>query len=216
MMSLEKRTSLYVNSFPRTGNTYMQQSLQSIINNNKMYYIDFASHTHDHLLLLNNDINQVASLRNPLDTIASFIIMHINPSNKKHLEKVIKELDYLINEHTKLYISFINNMTKSNSLFVIKFEDLITKNINDTCLNIFNYFDIPFSKDIKLLDNVIIENNINNNKKRHNDSVYSLNYPRDYSNIPEREFILETVKNSAYYYKAYEDYIKVSDYFNKI
>lgn len=216
MMSLEKKIKLYVNSFPRTGNTYLQQSLQTIIINNKMYYIQFASHTHDHLLLLDNDINQVSSLRNPLDSIASFIVMQINPSNKDHSAEVIKELDYLIDEHTKLYINFINNMKKSKNLFVIKFEDLIVKDINDICLDIFNYFDIPIPKNIKLLDKINIENNIKTNQIKHNNSPYSLNYPRNYYDIPERDFILEAVKNSAYYSKAYEDYREVSDYFNKI
>jgi len=213
-MSLEKRNRLCVNSFPRTGNTYLQQSIELFIKKNNLNHISFNSHTHDHLLLLNNNISQVTVLRNPMDTITSLILMFINPNNS--VDEIFKELDYLIDEELKLYMLFLSNINDYDYLAVLKFDDLINSNINEIIYKIFNYLNIDINNEPILITENDINQNINNNIKKHNGNLYALNYPKDKNLIPERGLIMQKIKVSRYFNDAIKIYNNKSTNLNNL
>lgn len=208
MMSLEKRNSLYVNSFPRTGNTYLQQSLQRFIYNNNLN-VELFSHDHDHLLLLNPFINQVAILRDPTACVSSFILMYLSPNYESSRSRAYSEMQDLIDDNLMLYVNFITNMLISKNVAILRFEDLSNKDINSICVSILKYFSLVDQQDFKFLSERDISDNESLNNKKHSSDIYLLNYPKDYSLIPERDTVISLIRSSKNFDLALDAYQEI-------
>jgi len=208
MMSLEKRTSLCVNSFPRTGNTYLQQSLENIIHKNNLQ-VEFFSHNHDHILLLNPFVNQVSVLRDPESAVLSFILMYMSPRYEGLRSKAYSELQNLVDENLMLYVHFITNMLLSKNTAIIKFEDLVKEDINKICFSIFNHFNINLNFSIRYISESEVSANKSLNDKKNSSDIYLSNYPKDYSLIPERNDVINSIRSSKNFGLALDAYSKV-------
>lgn len=201
MMSSEKNNILCLNSFPRTGNTFLQQNIQTFIYKNNLN-ISFISHVHDYHLLLNNNLKQVSILRNPLDTLTSFILTYI-PSKGY---KIDNELLELLDLNFDIYINFLENMQNKDYIYIIDFEYLISEDINKTIINILNYFNFEFDENYIEINKTDLMLHLEANKKKHKNNYYSLNYPKN--NILEKVMIQEIIQNHKKYDNTLSKYKK--------
>lgn len=200
-----------INSYPRSGNTYLHFSINRFIKKNELNNVELFPKYHDHSALLNNNINQVSILRNPLDSITSYALMMLWPSFKKIQED---EISAFIDDITKLYIDFMNNMQISKNLIVIFFEDLINKDINYFIIKILNSFNISIPIDLKSLSEDELFEMRQDMKNIIQNNIYSGHMPRPYSMMPERDGIKQRVLNGKYYAEALSLYNKNKDYFS--
>ena len=193
IMLSEKNNILCINSFPRTGNTFLQQNIETFIKKNNIQDVYLISHTHDHLMILNDNLNQVSILRHPLETITSFVLMYIPSQEYKINDEILK----LIDDSIYLYIQFIMNMSKNKNIYIIKFNDLIKLDINKIIYDIFYFFNIPIKKQYIKNTSLDFFTHVELNKTKNQENYYSLNYPKTY--IKEKEdLIKEIIKSKGY------------------
>lgn len=205
-----KKSYICVNSYPRSGSTYLTFCIQKFIEKNNIRDIQFVLKKHEHLMLSDSSIKQVCILRKPEESITSYALMMLWPIFKKIEEH---EIINFIEDISELYESFMKELIKSKSTMIILFEDLKSNDINKIIIKIFDYFNIyisdkaePLSKkdlaDIKEYMKSIVQNNL-----------YSGHYPREISKILEKPYIENIVKNSSSYNDCNTLYNYVYNYF---
>lgn len=154
---------LIVNSPARTGSTFLSFLLNHYfeLENSKKYQKSIINRdvrittSHHNFLLLDININNVFNLvtmRNPIDSLASFLIF----SGQEGPENVLNQLkdnqlDSSINRYCQSFLGFFDHFYSSNNNILISF-DILTKSPEDIlkflCILLNRKYDINYSFNI--------------------------------------------------------------------
>lgn len=176
--------TLSIIGFPRSGNTYLEESLWLFLNKNKLLNkIKLITHEmhHHSVIELKKEQKRVLLLRNPIDCISSISYMYM----QNNRDNIREELDFCINEEINVYMLYINEYNKrKEEILLINFNDLIATDINITIKNILRYCNIEKENISPITLNDVSEMK-NKNFEKHNGNNYRMNYPRGIHSDPE-------------------------------
>ena len=184
-------------AYPRSGNTYLQMSLDTFIKVNSLD-VSIESHGHNPLDLRLNE-KSIFILRDPLYAIASFCYMNVDPEYMQRRINTISSLHTFIDKQFNKYNLFITEFLKNNNSKLLPFDYLINEDINIVIANIFNYMGISLGPEIRYLTSHHQDSFPAHNSNYYENNKYGVNFPRGIENDPEYMHIYNSVKN---HYKA--------------
>jgi hypothetical protein len=139
-----------INSYPRTGNTFMVYALRSAYELNSISWNEYPiiAHTHSrHMQRLENTKNfyQISAIRNPIDTICSYAV-HSSFNDNKSL-KIDENVANIVNHSLDSYLKFYSEWLMNKNARMINF-DTLKDDASKIISVIFKDLDINYSNKI--------------------------------------------------------------------
>jgi hypothetical protein len=195
---------LLVNSFPRTGSTYLEYCISNKLN------APIFEHLHSPFLAKQNfdDVLQIVTIRDPKETITSNVYFDYGETLKQ-VNKDIDEnfLNIQSNLHIDGYNIFYNNLLNNDGNILVLFFDDFTKDISNSLKTIAKImkWDRYIEDNKKINDDIFTVINKN----------FSNNYPITRGHLPrektkEYKQILNYLdNNSLILNNSYEIYLQI-------
>jgi len=128
---LDKAPDLILESFPRSGNTFMHIAL-------RLSWPDMIikSHSHDPMDIENaeKDTPIASMVRKPEDTIVSWTVFANAKENLSHFKDIENSI--------RAYRQFITAVIENNNVFVIPFQDAV-ENVNEVLDRLASRYGLP-------------------------------------------------------------------------
>jgi hypothetical protein len=173
-----------LNSFKRTGNTFLSNAISMSFFANDISLEDYrvSSHIHDrfiHKIPQSEDFYQISVIRKPEDTIISASLFdgyfqQSNFNSEAHVE-------FLSNNTCRLYNLFYSEWLINKNAKMIKFEDLIN-DVNSVLKTIYSDLGLVHKNEV---DNEKIKNEILLSDSQRKENVFTRHLPRDSNETPE-------------------------------
>lgn len=199
---------IIINSFKRTGNTFLSDALELsyFANNVDWEHYRITSHMHNMFVQRipqSEDFYQLTMIRNPEDTILSAALFdgHYMASDFNSEEGV----DFLCKQTSFLYNRFYDEWLKNKNARMIKFEDL-TGDINSVLKLI--YQDLGLSYENGVTDEGV-KTKVRNSDSNRNETIFTAHLPRDIDNLKEYERLRESLLDLDVYKQSLEIYNNV-------
>lgn len=199
---------IVINSFKRTGNTFLSNAIDlSFFENNVDWeHYRLTSHMHNlflHRIPQSEDFYQITIVRNPAETIVSAALFdgHYIASDFDSVEAV----NFLCNQTSILYNRFYSEWLKNKNSKMIRFEDLI-KNINPVLKSIYGDLGLDYTNNIS---SERVTNNVASSDFNRKESIFTGHVPRGVDSLIEYETLKNTLLKSEIYKESVEIYNNV-------
>lgn len=206
MMPLE----VVINSYPRTGNTFLITALNRAYIKNEINWYNYpvVSHTHSKYiqrLSRENNFYQVSMIRNPLDAVSSYIIYTAAQSNVDlNIKKDARDTSIYC---LKVYSEFYKEWLINKKARMIDFET-IKNDINEVIRIIFNDINLEY---LNTINNEDIIKEISESDQKNNSGLWMGHVPRDINSLDEYHIIKELLPQLTDYGKSFKIYEEVKD-----
>ncbi|MCG8697437.1 MAG: hypothetical protein MI922_05235 [Bacteroidales bacterium] len=179
---VQRITEVVIEGFPRSANSWACHIFQYLSEKENNKRLILASHLHAASQIkraLKLEVPAILLIRNPIDAVASLILMNPNLT-----------INSVLNDYIRMYKSL---MPYKDKIQVVSFTDLI-KNPNDIISEFSYRFGIKYSYELKKDDINEITNQIKNaDHKTQGDKYTSYHIPTEKKN-EEKEQLIERIK----------------------
>jgi hypothetical protein len=199
-----------INSYPRTGNTFMSYALRSAYELNGVAWERYPiiSHTHSkYLQRLKNDKNfyQISIVRNPIDTISSFVV-HFSFSDGVDLQ-INENLVRMSSHCSRLYLEFYSEWLINKNATMISFEKM--KDEPNKVINLI--FDEIGLNYFKYIDPDHVLKTLRESDTESNSGIWTGHTPRDVESLKEYQIVKNFIISTDQYKECLDVYNKIME-----